>query len=385
MGNLLVSRQWLSAYEDENLETESGSLVDRMKHLLSTGDDADVKFLVGQGDEKETLSAHKLILKAASDVFGKMFLFDAQHAKAAAAGTEIKPVEVPDVEVGAFKAMLSFIYADDPSGISEDNVFAVLYAADKYNVSGLVKACVNFPKRKLRNVFLSIEQARLLGDTLPLCKDFARDCLDYIDKNAASLIQSEDFLQIDQQLLCEILDRDQLLINDELTIWNAALRWADEKCHQNGKECSAENRRAMLGPALFKICIPRISQKDFSEIIVRSGVLTSDELVSIFQYYAQPDADQPEQYPLQFPTKRRTTSDPYKADGQIVVKIKRVSQFARVNVNSSRLSEPVYIRGACLGRYWRLRLPTPTNLDFTYAATMKQPLVPIGAVPVRQH
>uniref|UniRef100_A0A183C6S1 BTB domain-containing protein n=1 Tax=Globodera pallida TaxID=36090 RepID=A0A183C6S1_GLOPA len=36
-----------------------------------------------------------------------------------------KPVEVPDVDVSAFKAMLSYIYADDLSG---GNAIAVLYA-----------------------------------------------------------------------------------------------------------------------------------------------------------------------------------------------------------------------------------------------------------------
>uniref|UniRef100_A0A914IF97 BTB domain-containing protein n=1 Tax=Globodera rostochiensis TaxID=31243 RepID=A0A914IF97_GLORO len=126
---------------------KSDCLVDRMKHLLSAGNDAaDVHFLL--------LPAHKLILTAASDVFEAMFRFDAQNAKAAGGASlskDIKPVEMPDVEVGAFKAMLSFIYADDPTGISGDNLFAVLYAANKYDVSGLVKACVNFPKEKLRN------------------------------------------------------------------------------------------------------------------------------------------------------------------------------------------------------------------------------------------
>uniref|UniRef100_A0A183BTV6 BTB domain-containing protein n=1 Tax=Globodera pallida TaxID=36090 RepID=A0A183BTV6_GLOPA len=62
---------------------KANSLVERMKHLLDTGD----------------LSSE-----------------------------EIKPVEVTDVEVGAFKAMLSFIYADDLSGLNGDNAISVLQA-----------------------------------------------------------------------------------------------------------------------------------------------------------------------------------------------------------------------------------------------------------------
>uniref|UniRef100_A0A183BN13 BTB domain-containing protein n=1 Tax=Globodera pallida TaxID=36090 RepID=A0A183BN13_GLOPA len=118
------------------------SLVDRMKHLLSTGDGADVHLLVGEGDKKELLPAHKTILGTASDVFETM---------PPPLGPRLNPWRW-----ALFKAMLSFIYADDSSGISEDNLFDVLYAANKDDVSGLVKACVNFPKEKLHNVFLSI-------------------------------------------------------------------------------------------------------------------------------------------------------------------------------------------------------------------------------------
>uniref|UniRef100_A0A914IA48 BTB domain-containing protein n=1 Tax=Globodera rostochiensis TaxID=31243 RepID=A0A914IA48_GLORO len=178
------------------------SSLGRMEHLLSTGDGADVQFLVGQGDEKELLPAHKLILKTASDVFETMFRFDEGNAKSADAGTEIKPVEVPDVEVGAFKTMLSFIYADALGGLNGDNAISVLYAAKKYDVPGLVKACVAFPIPALRNVFVAFDQARLHGE--------------------------------------ELLGRDQLFVCGEIAIWIAAFIWADEQCLPCGVLTDAE-------------------------------------------------------------------------------------------------------------------------------------------------
>uniref|UniRef100_A0A914H9S8 BTB domain-containing protein n=1 Tax=Globodera rostochiensis TaxID=31243 RepID=A0A914H9S8_GLORO len=171
-----------------------------------------------------------------------MFRFDEANAKSAAVGTEVKPVEVPEVEVGAFKAMLAFIYAKDLSGLNGGNAISVLYAAKKYDVAGLIKACVNFPISKLNNVFLAFDQARILGE-----EDFARRCLEHIDVNAANLLLSKAFLQI-----------DQIIVN-----------------------CDLECRK------------------------FPSGVLTWDEMLSVFLHYSCPETGLPELYHLQFPTNGR--------------------------------------------------------------------------------
>ncbi|KAL3083685.1 hypothetical protein niasHT_036813 [Heterodera trifolii] len=151
-------------------------------------------------------------------------------------------VEVADVEVSTFKVMLSFIYADDLDELDGNNAMAVLYAAKKYNIPDLVDASLQIAISELPNAF-------------------SFKCLRYICQNAAKLFESNDFLQIDQKMLCVFLDNDLLLFSDEFEIWKTALRWADEKCRQNGIECSSENHRAMLGPALFKIRLPNISTR----------------------------------------------------------------------------------------------------------------------------
>uniref|UniRef100_A0A914IGL6 BTB domain-containing protein n=1 Tax=Globodera rostochiensis TaxID=31243 RepID=A0A914IGL6_GLORO len=68
------------------LETvpKANSSAGRMLNLLDSGDRADVHFLVGEGDEKKLLPAHKAILEKASGVFEGMFRFDEANAKAAA-------------------------------------------------------------------------------------------------------------------------------------------------------------------------------------------------------------------------------------------------------------------------------------------------------------
>ncbi|KAL3083680.1 hypothetical protein niasHT_036808 [Heterodera trifolii] len=349
----------------------SESATDWIKLMLSTGEYADVNFLVGDGDEKELVPAHKLILEKASDVFEAMFRFDAKNAKAENASANCcSVVEMPDVEPAAFKLMLSFIYADDLSELNGDNAMAVLYAAKKYNIPGLADQCLDVPISNLRNVFFAYALTRLFD-----LEDYVQRCLDYIDKNADDLLKSEEFLQIDQKLLCEILERDKLQISGEISIWNAV-----------------KNRRQMLGPALNKIRFPLVQKMEFSEKIVPFGILTAEEMTSIEQchskmnfhgmsdgikkyvpsrnltleevigmgeYHSPPNfrgISNGILYPLQFPCHERVSPH-----GTIVMDIDKFSEFAGEAAGSRRFSKTVHIMGFA----WRIMAQKRINIKNT--------------------
>ncbi|KAL3091982.1 hypothetical protein niasHS_005932 [Heterodera schachtii] len=282
----------------------------------------------------------------ASDVFEAMFRFDDKKKQAENASANCPIVEIPDVEAAAFKVMLSFIYMDELSALNGDNAMAVLYAATKYNIPELVGASLQIPFSKFRNVFLAYSQARLFD-----LENYANDCLAYIDKNADILFKSDAFLEIDQKLLCEILEREELQIREEISVWKA--------CRENGIEWSAENCRKILGPALFKIRFPLFLQADFSEKIVPSGILTADEVAGVEQYHTNHDfcgISDRLLYPLQFPCHRRIW-----IFGTLLMDIEKVSEFVEQMAGANRHSETLYINGLT----WRICANTKTKTGST--------------------
>ncbi|KAL3081726.1 hypothetical protein niasHT_036826 [Heterodera trifolii] len=238
-------------------------LSDRMNRLLSTGVDSDVHFLVGQGDKQERIKQYKTVLASQKEANN--------------------PVEIPDVDVEAFKTILSFIYTDDLSGVNGKNAIDVLYAAKKYNLPSLVKACVKIPIKELSNVFIAFSKARLLQEK--------------------------------------------------------ALCWASEQCKQKCMENSPKNRRKMLGPALYKIRFPIIEKHMLLLIDWFCLDLTSDELVSVLLYHLSGALST--LYPLPFAVHGRSA----KFTGKLSLKIEKFSEFARQKEFSRKYSDAIYIDG----------------------------------------
>ncbi|KAL3117540.1 hypothetical protein niasHT_002857 [Heterodera trifolii] len=324
-------------------------LTSRMDSLFCSSEDADMYFLVKeeQTGEEQLIPAHKPNLLAASKFFEKMFEFNEQN-KQNKTWTADNPFVVTDISIRTFLIMLRFIYTDNFSEVNANNLLSVLHAADQYEVSALIDECVAFPISKMENVFLALAEAhQYIG-----VQAFADRCFDYIDKNALFLLQSNAFLEIDQPMLCQILQRDQLQTHDEIEIWNAALRWADNQCRENGKEITGENRREMLGPALYKIRVQTIPHKYFTRNIVSTGVLTNAEVISVFLFHSLLGKNLPENpYKMPFSAapcgnnkNNNASGRCWKRSGKITFTNDKLREFSRKH-NREFFSDAIDIMG----------------------------------------
>lgn len=70
----------------------------------------------------------------------------------------------------------------------------------------------------------------------------------------------------------------------EVEVFRACVRWAETKCVMQEVDPTAQNKRAILGPALYFIHLPCVSLFDFSKTVAPSGLLTMEEENVIFRY-----------------------------------------------------------------------------------------------------
>ncbi|KAF7103978.1 hypothetical protein CFC21_104906 [Triticum aestivum] len=121
---------------EEAIAPPSSNLHQHLGELLQSETGADVNFLVG----KESFAAHKNILAARSPVFNAQFFGDIKDKCSAR-------VEIEDMEVAAFRAMLHFIYTDTvpelDHPLQEVTTMAqhLLAASDRYQLDRLKLIC----------------------------------------------------------------------------------------------------------------------------------------------------------------------------------------------------------------------------------------------------
>ncbi|XP_054826588.1 BTB/POZ domain-containing protein 6 isoform X3 [Eublepharis macularius] len=188
-----------------------------------------------------------------------------------------------------------YMYSDEID-LEADTVLATLYAAKKYIVPALAKACVNFLETSLeaKNACVLLSQSRLFEEP-----ELTQRCWEVIDAQAEMALKSEGFCEIDQQTL-EIIVTREALNTKEVVVFEAVLNWAEAECKRQGLPITPRNKRNVLGKALYLVRIPTMTLEEFANGAAQSDILTLEERHNIFLWYTA--ANKPK---LEFPLTKR--------------------------------------------------------------------------------
>lgn len=267
---------------NEHADWRNGkTLVQCNRYILEQEVACDIHFIVGPSDNQRRIGAHKSILMARSDVFFTMF--EGLMAESSSL------ITVPDVDPLTFKKMLLYIYCDD-TGMDLSEAFSLLYAAQKYNLQGLVKRC----DQRMR-AGISVENVCfvLMNMVLFNAQETKQLCLEYIYLHGSNVFLTDGFLDLSEECLIEILQNHKVNCSEE-KIFEAVEKWTKEKLRRQNLEDNAINSRKIINNILPHIRFARMKPDYFTDKVSHKGILTDSELVTHFRFLTSNKADLPE-------------------------------------------------------------------------------------------
>ena len=220
--------------------------------------------------------AHKDVLGTSSEVFQAMFYGDL---------AEKGPIVLTDTDDESLEEFLRYLYTQECT-FTADNVFHILYLAKKYFLASLHRKCVDFLINNLNgeNVLNVLSQATHIGEEY-----LERRCWKHIISNTKNVVRSDDFKQISQKTLTKLLRQDTLDIS-EMELFQFVLKWINFKCSRKKLEPTTKNQRSVIGKAIYKFRFFAMSHAEFIEHVSKSGLLTPDELIQIYEKFLGNDS-----------------------------------------------------------------------------------------------
>ena len=110
-----------------------------------------------------------------------------------------------------------------------------------------------------------------------------QQCWQQIEKQTKRVLDSHAFYRISKETLIRILERKRLSVK-EIDLFRACIVWAEHRCAEEGVEVTVDNKREMMGPALYMLRLSSLNLSDFSQTVVSSGILNMAEENSLYRH-----------------------------------------------------------------------------------------------------
>ena len=249
-------------------QSTKNSILERNRHMFNNADMSDINFTC-EGSDK-TFYAHKYVLGTSSAVFHAMFYgeWDAKDS-----------ISLPDTNEESLEQFLRFLYTEECT-LTGDNVIAIMYLSNKYSILSLYQKCVHFLAENLNpeNVLDILEQTSRFDK-----KELEKQCWKVIVSKTDEVVRSDSFINISHETLTKLLKQDILKIQ-EADLFQAVLKWIDFQCSSKNKP-TVENRRSVIGEAIYEFRFFTMSHKEFVEHVSKSNLLTAEEINRIHEKF----------------------------------------------------------------------------------------------------
>ncbi|XP_076253824.1 kelch-like protein 5 [Rhynchophorus ferrugineus] len=241
-----------------------------MKNYLHAGKLCDVVLIAGQNGRK--VSAHKLVLSAASEYFSTMFT-------SSFSSDDQKEVTLVDINGDVLQAIVNYCYTGTIE-IREDNVETLLATASLMLLHEVVEACSRFLVHQLH-------PSNCLGISIfaeyQSCPSLLSESNSYTNQHFMQVIQNQEFLQLSVDQMAKLLASDDLNVHSEEQVFNALMSWIQ---HDPAK------RKKHIGKLLALIKLPFLSPAFLSDQVepaIGSDPFCQKLIMNAMKYHLLPE------------------------------------------------------------------------------------------------
>lgn len=201
---------------------------------------------------------HRCVLAAFSSYFEAMFsgnMVESQQNK----------VTINGIESSILEKLLDYAYTSEIT-INRQNVQNLLAASNLLEIMQVKEACCHYLEQNM-------DETNVVGihcfAEIHACDDLQQKSRDFILQNFTAVSQNEEFNNLSQSKLTELLSDDELIVDSEETVYEAAMRWLDH---------SSENRLGEFHHVLECVRLPMINPYYLHDFVEQNDVIKSCEL-----------------------------------------------------------------------------------------------------------
>ncbi|CAH0556156.1 unnamed protein product [Brassicogethes aeneus] len=187
-------------------------VLNNLNQLRNSRRFCDVDIVAGD----KIFQAHRAVLAACSPYFQAMFT-------GGLCETDKQSVKLHGLSSYIFEILLDFIYSGQVN-INQNNVQELMIAADMLELSEVVEGCTEFLIKELHP--LNAIGIYLFADSHNWMQ-LRSASIDFIEKNFPKICNEDEIFELEKSEFCNFLSSENLRIESEFEIFQAALRWVN--------------------------------------------------------------------------------------------------------------------------------------------------------------